>query len=449
MGARVMFIKNDTGEYRRFYNGMLGTVVGLSSGAVTVRPDSGGEDIEVEYVVWENTRYDVNEDTHEISEVVDGTFSQIPLRAAWAITIHKSQGLTFDRAIIDASRSFAPGQLYVALSRCRSIEGIILESALSSRAVMIDRDVDEFVERSVSETPSEKDVDGFCDDYYRTTLCELFNFYSLGVLFRGVSRMVQEYVAPVEGDEYFDRYKKAETAFDDDVERVSDKFVSLYKQNRFNAKVMEADAHVREKVKNGCSYFADKLMAYMQLVNETPIDLNNKSFKDRVMNVVEAFVQQCALKIQLLRHFSKAEFSPSVYHNVKSRYVLELTGTGAKEGRDRNVKRKKVKGSESKKKSKGYSTYETFKMFKNGNGVSEIAELRSLSTMTVARHLRELIQRGDITLDEVIGTERRQMIDNLSDNMDFTALKNRLVGKVMPWELSLYWSCRTKMKTLP
>lgn len=126
-GAQVMFIKNDTGMDRRYYNGMMGKVTTIDDEGLVVTPDDGSDPINVEPVEWENTKFVVNEETNEINEKTDGVFCQIPLKLAWSITIHKSQGLTFDRAIIDASASFSHGQTYVALSRCRTLEGMVLE----------------------------------------------------------------------------------------------------------------------------------------------------------------------------------------------------------------------------------------------------------------------------------------------------------------------------------
>lgn len=128
IGARVMFVRNDDQKPRRFYNGKIGVITDIDDGNIVVRCDDG--DIEVTRMVWENIRYREDEKTGKIDEEVLGTFTQYPLRLAWAVTIHKSQGLTFDKVIIDAARAFAAGQVYVALSRCRTLEGIVLSTPL-------------------------------------------------------------------------------------------------------------------------------------------------------------------------------------------------------------------------------------------------------------------------------------------------------------------------------
>ena len=127
-GARVMFVRNDDQKPRRFYNGKIGVITEIDSEKIVVRCEDG--EIEVTRMVWENIRYKEDEKTGKIDEEVLGTFTQYPLRLAWAVTIHKSQGLTFDKVIIDAARAFAAGQVYVALSRCRTLEGIVLSSPL-------------------------------------------------------------------------------------------------------------------------------------------------------------------------------------------------------------------------------------------------------------------------------------------------------------------------------
>lgn len=152
IGARVMFVRNDDQKPRRFYNGKIGVITDINDGKIVVRCEDG--DIEVTRMVWENIRYKEDEKTGKIDEEVLGTFTQYPLRLAWAVTIHKSQGLTFDKVIIDAARAFAAGQVYVALSRCRTLEGIVLSTPLD----YVELDNDPSVLRYTDSQPSVETV---------------------------------------------------------------------------------------------------------------------------------------------------------------------------------------------------------------------------------------------------------------------------------------------------
>ena len=145
VGAQVMFIKNDVNG--KYFNGKIGHVVALGEKSIQVRCVGEDENINVGLQEWENAKYSVDPDTHEVKSEVQGVFRQYPLRLAWAITIHKSQGLTFDRAIIDAGQSFAPGQVYVALSRCRSLEGLVIASKINDTAIINDVRVDNYISR--------------------------------------------------------------------------------------------------------------------------------------------------------------------------------------------------------------------------------------------------------------------------------------------------------------
>lgn len=142
-GAQVMFIKND--PERRFINGTLGEVKNIDKNCITVRLAESGQTIEVEPMEWQNIRYQFDDETKEISSKQIGRFKQYPLKAAWAITIHKSQGLTFDKAIIDVHAAFSPGQAYVALSRCRTLEGLVMSSPVSASVFMKDNAVDAYI----------------------------------------------------------------------------------------------------------------------------------------------------------------------------------------------------------------------------------------------------------------------------------------------------------------
>lgn len=142
-GAQVMFIKND--PERRFINGTLGEIRSIDKNCIAVRLAESGKTIEVEPMEWQNIRYQFNDETKEISSKQIGRFKQYPLKAAWAITVHKSQGLTFDKAIIDVHAAFSPGQAYVALSRCRTLEGLVLSSPVSASVFMKDKAVDAYM----------------------------------------------------------------------------------------------------------------------------------------------------------------------------------------------------------------------------------------------------------------------------------------------------------------
>lgn len=149
VGAQIMFIKNDTGEHKRYYNGKIGKIKALQESSIRVVFDDQVE-VEVERTEWENIKYSYDRNQQKIVEEVIGTFEQFPIRLAWAVTVHKSQGLTFEKVIADLSRAFAPGQVYVALSRCTSFSGLMLKTELSPKAIKTDSKVIEFAK---NETP--------------------------------------------------------------------------------------------------------------------------------------------------------------------------------------------------------------------------------------------------------------------------------------------------------
>lgn len=179
VGAQVLFVKNDMSPRRRYYNGMIGVVRAMSSTSVEVEPKEGGEVISVEVVAWESVEYRINPSNGEMEQSVKGSFSQLPLKCAWAITIHKSQGLSFDHAIIDASGSFAHGQVYVALSRCRTLEGMVLRTPISMGSIIGDSLIDEYSTFVSTDRRGEESLEAYKRDYYVTTLCAIFDFSKL------------------------------------------------------------------------------------------------------------------------------------------------------------------------------------------------------------------------------------------------------------------------------
>jgi len=175
-GAQVMFIKNDSSPEKRYFNGKIGIITFLSKKEITVKCPEDDFEIDVTPETWNNVSYTLNEETKEINENVAGSFSQIPLRLAWAITIHKSQGLTFEKAIIDAEASFAHGQTYVALSRCTSLDGIVLKTKIKESSIISDTTVKTFT-KSVEENMPDTAVLSASEKAYQLHLMEdVFNF---------------------------------------------------------------------------------------------------------------------------------------------------------------------------------------------------------------------------------------------------------------------------------
>ncbi len=148
VGAQVMFVRNDASPEKRYFNGRIGKITGISGDFISVQCPEDSSEIEVEQATWENIEYKIDPETLEISQNTVGSFEQFPLKLAWAITIHKSQGLTFERAVVDARAAFAHGQVYVALSRCKTFDGLVLSSPLSAVGVKTDVTVARFVEEA-------------------------------------------------------------------------------------------------------------------------------------------------------------------------------------------------------------------------------------------------------------------------------------------------------------
>lgn len=166
-GAQVMFIKNDTGEFKRYFNGKLGKIKELEENSITVVFDDKSE-VEVERTEWNNIQYTYNKEKKKIEEEIIGTFEQFPIRLAWAITVHKSQGLTFEKVIADLGRAFAPGQVYVALSRCTSFSGLQLKTQLTKYAIKTDPKVLEFAQNETPETLITEQLNkGKADFFYK------------------------------------------------------------------------------------------------------------------------------------------------------------------------------------------------------------------------------------------------------------------------------------------
>jgi hypothetical protein len=339
-GAQVMFVKNDPSADHRYYNGRIGRVTSLSDNHIQVLCQDDTSPIDVEPLEWENAQYQLNEQTREIESRVIGTFRQYPLRLAWAITIHKSQGLTFSHAVIDAGMSFAAGQVYVALSRCRSLEGMVLASPLSSTAIINDIDVDTYIirqneeaQRSISMLPVLK------QEYHRQLLLELFDFRTLLTCEESMVRLYAEF--------FYHSYSKQLTlhkqTFDQLQQRVdvvSQKWRMFISRQPIEA--LHEEAFI-ERVQKSADYFAteiDQLMQHPLEVTKT-VKTNNKTATKRLDQTYTDLQKAVRSQLFLMRKIAKNGFTIDTYLKYKQHAMLDAIEEGEPSRKPRQAKTKK------------------------------------------------------------------------------------------------------------
>lgn len=324
VGAQVMFIKNDPGMEKRYYNGLIGIVSSLSAEKVYVTTlEDEPRDLEVTKVTWDNVSYSLNEADGKIHEKVEGTFSQIPLRLAWAITIHKSQGLTFDKAVIDASRSFAPGQTYVALSRCRTLEGVYLESPLQAHSIMTDGKVSQFISSQSHYAPDKTALDYYSDLYYNSLLHDLFDFRTLSHNFEGLHR--------VTGSELQATYPKLVARIDSLAEKLNNEIMTV--ADKFHALIdtltpylktsEEASVKLAGKIKGATGFFSDFIRELLRVVQLIPVDIDNAQVKKRLVNAIETVTDTARIMLSMLSEFSDRPFTVEHYLQLRARILLD------------------------------------------------------------------------------------------------------------------------------
>ena len=397
--AQVMFVKNDSTGKGRYYNGMLGKVVSITTKGVTVKANETGELIDLLPEEWTNAKYVLNKETQAIEEEVEGTFKQLPLRLAWAVTIHKSQGLTFEHAIIDAQYSFAHGQTYVALSRCKTLEGLVLSAPLSPSAVICDEKVHQFNVEASARQPNNEMLSQMQRAYEVNLIDELFDFRPVGIAFERLTRFVDEHFAR-KYPRLLQEYRLARPLLDEIV-GVAAKFRLQYTQMLAAQQGDALGEEVLLRIRSGAGYFHKRLSSLIEMLAKNRIDTDNKTLKKTLKERYAEVDEALGFKMNLLKYESRADVSFAIgdYLSAKAKLLL-----GAMD--DSKARTKKAKEA----KPKVDTKLATFNLFRLGMSVAEIAQRRQLTPSTIYSHLAHYVAEGVVSVSQFVDDKKRQEI---------------------------------------
>lgn len=439
-GAQIMFLKNDS--QHRFYNGMIGEVVRISNDEIIVRSKDDDEEFELEKSEWTNSKYTLNEETKEIEETVEGVFRQYPVRLAWAITIHKSQGLTFEHAIIDASHSFTHGQTYVALSRCKSLEGMVLSQPLSRFAIISDRTLDAFNQNLVA--PDRKTISSLELQYNIQMIYELFDFRQMQSSYDLLMRCLAEY--------FYSKYPKLIAEYQQlsvvfkSFNAVSDKFRVQYTQ-MLTANADVSQPALQDRIHKGAKYFWQKMGVITDLLKKTNVTTDNKAAKKQYQDRFSSLMEEAKLKQSLLRYEQEAVFSVSDYLKKKAHFMLsQEEETASKSSKRNRIRSERTSNGSSdgvkEPKAPKVSTKEiSYNLFLQGKSIDQIAAERSLTKGTIIGHLTPYVKAGKIGLRTFISTSRENKIRSFMEAHPeiehFSEIKEALGNAYEYWEIKL------------
>lgn len=320
-GAQVMFVKNDSSSEKRYYNGKIGKIVFINPNKITV-VDREGNEIVVEKEIWNNVKYTIDPETKEITETITGTFSQYPLKTAWAITIHKSQGLTFEHAIIDASAAFSHGQVYVALSRCKTLEGLVLSSQITRNAMINDYRIQEFSSSVDSRQPREEQMQAAQQLYFTELICELFDFnnlqqriqYAAFVVYGNLQKLYPELSV---------QYSNTRDAFRSTVTDVGERFIQQLKRLITGNTDYLKDETIQERVRKGVAYFLEQIDRLCTPLQEASnVEIDNKETRKTIKNALDKWNEDLRIKLSALQGCQDG-FTISGYLSAKAKASIE------------------------------------------------------------------------------------------------------------------------------
>lgn len=322
VGAQVMFVKNDTSPLKEYYNGKIGSIVDIDGDIIRVECPGDEDSISVGMVEWQNMRYTIDNDTKEIREEMIGSFIQYPLKLAWAITIHKSQGLTFEKGIIDAQASFAHGQVYVALSRCKTLEGMVLSSPISPVSIKNDTSVLQFCLAVEQNPPTERQLMEAKTDFQNTLIFELFDFKPLQRRINYCIKLLRENAGIVFGNIHAD-FNQITTDFKVQILDVNEKFANQLQQLTVLHKNIEGNPILQERIQKACTYYSEKIEAILlPILSGMTFESDNKTVRKYIASAIGKLRDEAIVKLACLKA-CQGGFMVKTYMDARAKATID------------------------------------------------------------------------------------------------------------------------------
>ena len=383
VGARVMFVKNDSSQEKLYYNGKLGVVTALSKDAINVTCEDGTM-VNVHKETWENIRYTSQKGSDKVESEIIGSFTHYPLRLAWAITIHKAQGLTFDNVIIDAADAFAAGQVYVALSRCRTLEGITLLTPVPPHALTNAREVLQFTGNQEPIQAVEQSLLPSQNEYLTILLCAMFDFREHIEQLYAMQRMIRNMTSlQMASEVYFQDMIQTLV----DLHTVGERFQLQIRQLMYANQLDK----LQERIFAASQYYAPKIYELLKCMSDSPLRSNNQSdsaqLKQALLDIYAALSRKAYLQSQMAQCVSIEAYFKARKNYKYSEPILTIYTT-----------QRKARLSS--------TTFQTMTLLRQGYRIKDIAKERKMTQKTIIKHLKTLLEDGMLEMYDIHPADR-------------------------------------------